>query len=386
MKIIQLIYLLLFFITGNLYAQSPCERSYQKAIVAFENGRFDEIEALLDTCINVELFSATWQVFKGRKAVYQQLVTEAHLETQNWMKASQGYNKLLTINPNFKIDPSTVTNEFLQLAKQYQVYPKWTFILQTSVVVTNRKFDDRFTVDGVTILEEELTTSENILKLNENSSYCVGIQYQLTPRLGIGLETGYFASRLDYIGKYDDAVFTDGERYTLGLAFDEREQWLYFPAYLKVRFPFKSSNIVKFDFRDRLLSNLEVYAYAGASANVLLSSEFEALILLNEEIDQFLTTETVNLQQNNNPEPNLRRTFNYVFLGGIGLQYRLKNAALFFDIRYSQNQLNQVRENVRYSNNRLVENYNYVDSDFRDARLSYTIGGAYSFFKSRKTK
>lgn len=82
----------------------------------------------------------------------------------------------------------------------------------------------------------------------------------------------------------------------------------------------------------------------------------------------------------------MRNDFNYGFILGGGLKYKVGINYIVLNIRYTRGINNLVSSEKRYSNHELLYTFGYVDNDFRMDNLAISFGIERAFYKSKKQK
>jgi len=360
----------LFIIIINNSNAQTCTEKLKQAEDEFEEGHLYEIQGLLDQCIQ-QGFS------RDEKIRAYRLLTISFLFLDQFSLADQNYLELLKINPEFKPNPLTDPSELLFLHKKFITNPSFSLVLMKAG--TNLTFINtlvNFTLDGSINLANKETDFYNNEISREVVSYLPGFE------IGSGIDyrlNKKFDASVELLISYNRIKRQERSLGISNLSFQEA-QWF-------VKMPFS----IKYTFEK---PRLKPYIYSGFSLDFLLNSIAGKLERVVSIIS--VQTDSVNSTQDRNEvfdpisDPNInlndkRNWFNYSVLVGAGIKYKIGIDYLAFDVRYSYGLNNISNRDARYApNDPLLFKYWYVDDDFRQNYLSFSVSFIKPLYNPRK--
>lgn len=161
----------------------------------------------------------------------------------------------------------------------------------------------------------------------------LGVEYNISDKLNLVLGINYTRVNLGEINKIQD--------YQTELI--ENQDWISIPISCKMYF---------------LNSKLKPYLKAGFDFAYLLD-------ISGNVTKKYLDNPTYSQETSIVSFDNKRQKSNLVLSGGIGVSYDLTNISLFIESNYERWLLNNVNRENRYTDTELINQYNYIDSDYK---------------------
>lgn len=337
-KIAALIFLVLAGVKS--FAQDGCEIALNRASDEFNAGHFYSIPALLKDCLDQN------QNPEWRQRAYL-LLAETYLLLEDPIGAEDSYLKVLRANPEFVAKEETDPIDLVYLSKKFTATPVFSLYGKTgpntSII---------HVIHDVNPGGEENTREKYFLRVGWHAG--MGLDWHYNDRFVLSTELNYAFTSFRHEA---DGLFSAGE---YKVEFIDRQSWISVPL------------IVKYSDDEGLF---RPYGYGGYALSFLLGDRGSMIV------------EGKSVQDIESPIlrfTDKRNLLNRSFLVGGGVKYKWKLNYLFVDVRYAFGLSNIVRPEERY--NGMVEDWPYVDDDFRMDHLSLSFGYIHPFYKPRKLK
>ena len=339
-----------------------CNEIIQDAFASYEKGKLPDVVSLSSICLYQNTLNRTQQ-----KALYQLLI-ETYLFLDEKEKAQEIYGQLLKFDPFADIRKEE-TPELEYLRRDFETFPKTMYTFSGGIYL--------FALPEVTQVFSAPNTS--ILRENYTRSRADTISWTMSFHFGINLFNShlYFHSGLgasNLLFQYEGLYLTEEASTTTEafLTFQERHRWFQIPFYVSYQF-IPHGKVVK----KKLV--VAPYVYTGVAMELLRTNKsfMRDISIFFVEPNFTRRTDPVNLKTT-------RNTTNLSFLIGGGIKFNFQRVYLNLDLQYNRMLRNLVDENKRFDNPNIVENFRYVDNDFKLDRLGLTMGIGLNLFKSKK--
>ncbi len=331
-------YLLIFLCSllfHTINAQNNCLKKAQRL---FDDGQLSQIPSILQPCFS--------SFTRDEKVEAYKLLTLVWLYCDEFGKADTAIQKILLIKPDYPLS-ATEDKLFLSLYSQYRTKPLYSYGISTGTNFTRIQPINKY----------------GVYNLHENSEYTrfsrpgfrLGIFYNriLTNKLNIGCDINFI--RNNYRVTQDILGFTK-------LSFSETQNKLLFPVCIEYSFNFRK---------------VEPYFLLGFSTEILLNSNATVYREFKYSQKEKITGAPIKMTH-------ARRIFNFSAIAGAGMKYKVRKSYFYLDVKYFKGILKQNDPTERYSNNELVFNYYYIESDFKLNMLLFSFGYAISIYKPVK--
>lgn len=217
-KKLQLL-ILFCFLQGALWAQSNCIQNLRTARNFYDEGKLNELPALLENCI-IDGFS------KEEKIEALRLVTLSHLFNENESEAEASYLQLLQLDPEYKINANSDPTEIIILAEKFDTDPKFSYGVKASQIINFIEVEERNIVLS-SALPGGYEPSLNI-------SFGLFFQYPFTKKLSANIELHYVGRFTSLERNIDIESSVDEEQ-----NINESQQTFEIPLLLNYKLPLK---------------------------------------------------------------------------------------------------------------------------------------------------
>ncbi len=380
-----------------------CSLKLDEAKLYYNRGQLDRVTAIEECALNPKSMS------REKRIEALQLLTETYLYDNKIGKANKSFMKLLEANPLHEVDSANQENswDLVYLSRTYSRRPIFSVYFGAGANLSLMQQLQNYGVDNTGDVKpaESYFDSKNIV-IGLNG--CIGAEIPLIYGFDLAIE-GNFSYRTYaftdsmYISTSSNnptASGTSGEAPSnilngsndrIGqpllystLNFKENQFWIDLPVMLKYNVTFK---------------NILPYVYAGGGPSFLLSANISGIeretsgeLTGGNQVVQpptkpiLLTAHTRAIAGGEQAFPSMRTSFNWIFVAGAGVKFRLGRNFLFIDARYTRMFLNNVNRANRYSNPDLLYRYGHVDNDFRTDNFALTVGFTKAFYQPRKKR
>jgi opacity protein-like surface antigen len=319
---------------------TECETLLSEAEGHFGAGRFYDVPALLQGCIESNSYSREEQV-----RVYM-LLTQVYLLSDDPDNAEASYLKLLHADPEFVASESVDPIDVVYLSKKFTTRPVFTPHFRIGPNLATQAV--------IHEMDPFLTTNQVRIKRKPQPGITVGagIEWNINDNLGIGGEAlfTYASFRTDYSNIFGND----------NLAVIERQFWADFPFYVRYGYH---------------LGKVRPYAYAGYAINLLVGDQ------LNLSYSEVLGSEVTPVEGPNVGVMDKRQLFNTSMVFGGGIKYKFGRNFLLFDLRYTGGLTNVVNEATNPYNDTgtfeistLTSRYTFIGPLFRTNSYTLSFG------------
>jgi hypothetical protein len=287
-------------------AAQDCVQNLETAQQRFDEGRIQDIEGLLKTCVAMGTYT------DAEKSQALRLLTLAFIFLEEDVDAQYNMLMLLKANHEFEINPAVDPTEFINLHKRYRTKPLFNI---------GARYIFNFTQPVVTDLNGSLDLNNNIatrgtyttvfsfLGLGLNFEYALNDKFILFPELQFITKTinKKIEQRELTSTNTTDAPYLIVEN-------QENQQWLSLPV--SVKYLFDVSKLFK------------LYAVAGGSIDYLIAASKPGDIATLQMTGAADVGFTIEKQNDHN-------RLNFGILAGGGATYKLGEGFIAFDARYA---------------------------------------------------
>lgn len=322
---------MLFPLVGSdfLCAQQSCELRLRQAQTAYEEGRINTLEDLLNDCLESGQYS------DEEKAQAYRLLTLSFLYLDEPQKAEIAMAKLLKSDPEYRLREDADPKEFEQLYERFRTRPVLYYGAKAGVNATNTRLVQSFGL-------ENLNSGRHVFQSNPGFSVGMLVEYPLSKTWSLYSDPGFHGIFDEYRRELNE--FTS-------VAMIESRVQVDLPLLIK--------------YQQELSSKLKVYAATGPSMSFVLaaSADMERTRLDGRDV----TGPSINLMDQRS---RLIPHANFAF----GVDYKIGKGYLRSEVRYlyALGLINNPEN--RLSNEELLFNYAYIDSDVRKDLLSLQVG------------
>lgn len=346
--------LILIFITGYSYAQtSTCAQTLRLARSTYEQGRFHEIPALVEGCLQ----SGDGNFTKQEKVDALRILTLSYLYQEEPELADEAMLRLLNTDHYFEVNDNVDPAEFTALYRTFRTKPLFSIAGRfgsNSTYSTPTKnyyvgfasgntgeYSPVFNIQYGLAFEKLLfartedpkwTAAPEILFVNHSASYA-NERLTTSDRTGLSyssIDNNYKLSRLD--------------------------------LNLLMQYRLKASQI-------------NPYVTLGPGISYLMNSSGQIETQFPEE-GSVVTGPSVDLK-------GTYKNFDFTIVAGAGVKYKFGEIFLTADVRYQYGITNLIKESDR-SNPEAAFDYGFQSNDFRQSSLMINVGFIWPYFNPRK--
>jgi opacity protein-like surface antigen len=329
---------------------TECETLLSEAEDHFGAGRFYDVPALLQGCIESNAYSREEQV-----RVYM-LLTQVYLLSDDPDNAEASYLKLLHADPEFVANEAVDPIDVVYLSKKFRTTPVFTPHFKIGPNLASQA--------EIHEMDPFLTSKQVQVKRKPQPGIAVGagIEWNVTENLGIGGEAlfTYASFRTDYSNIFGND----------NLSVIERQFWADFPFYVRYGYH---------------LGKVRPYAYAGYAINLLMGDQ------LNLSYSEVLGSEVTPVEGPNVGVMYKRQIFNTSMVFGGGIKYKFGRNFLLFDLRFTGGLTNVVNEATNPYNetgtfemSTLATRYAYIGPLFKTNSYTFSFGFVRPLYDPRK--
>ena len=343
-------------------SEVDCDQKLSQAEAEFTAGHFYGIPSILKDCLDGSRFT------KEQLVRAYLVLCQSYLILDDPTAAGDNYLKLLKADPEYVPNEKDDPIDIVYLSKQYTATPIFTphfyFGLNTSFFRTIYSIST----------EPYQVTSEHPLQIGIQGGG--GLDWNINENISLCIE-GAFANR-GYERILTSGVNTDATN------IQANQWWIDAPIYAKYSFS--------------LNELIRPFGYAGVAVNYLLSESNTFSYTDNKSNGSQLVSEGPSESVTN------RRTqFNYSWLIGGGLRYKVGKNFFYVDVRYMAGLSNVTNEsklyyedpskvnpqqvgNPNYYLTSNISRYHYLSDIFRIDNLSMSFGFVKPLYDPRKVK
>jgi hypothetical protein len=322
----------------NASAQEDCKSTLDKAQKQYENGIIEDIPQMLAPCIE-NGFSD-----EERLQAYKLIILSC-LFDQNTEDADKGMLSFLKKYPEYQL----TSDDPAEFAQEFQAFQSLPFISVGGSAGTN------FTYPYV--IKSYVTNG--LGNRGEYGNSGVGFQvggilnFYLAQHWELNVEPSYLRSKYKY-----------------SLTLSNLETISSTESQSKVELPV----CVTYIFGNGVL---RPYLKAGCSLDYLFNATSKKKLVYTS-VSSEISSSDMNVLSD-------RRQFNFSGMFGGGIRYKIPKGFVFFDVRWTDEILNQVAAGNRY-NNEATFKYQNPDDDLLINNLFLSVGYVHSFFKPVKKR
>lgn len=314
-------------------AQESCTEKLFKANNLYEKGQITEAIEIAKTCAtSANTPTEQWQAYR--------LLAMAYLVSGSQKEARKAAEKMMELNPTYQ--PSTLKDpaELIRLLESVKIIPKFTMGMAANIGGVNTQPHATGTYNGANYIKN----------YSSQNSWQVGLMMGYTVNEIISIQSGLLATSKKYNINYSLENKT--------ISVNERLTFLDVPLYARL----STLPIKKFRF----------FADAGAYIGKLGGAQSDFKIS-NDTLGETRSVNNLNAMDRKNK-------WEYGFLMGAGVLYKIGAVNVAFDVRYflSAYSNNITNTKSRYNNENLFYNYYYIDDDLRLNSLAVSISFLYS--------
>lgn len=350
----------------DIYTQSSegCIASLRQAEDAYQAGRLQQVVDWLQPCVMDE------SVSRPIRRQMLSLLQQVYLFLDEEEKAEATHLQLLRLDPFFK--QRADIPEVRYLMDRFETYPFFTYSFSLGGYLFSRPLIDRRFAAFPDLRTESISHKR---QKDDLYGWTVNLDVSINPfrsslefASGIGVSNIY----LRHTRILSNARPEIGDPAPATVTFLERQRWTQVPFLLKV-------NAVP---RSRIIrSKFIPYLYAGGASEFLIKRTAEAI---GPEID--FDGEINDRSASSISLGDQRNRFNFALIVGAGGKIRFKRSYLLLDVRYHRFLNPLVSDTNRFTNDELVQTFNYVDNDYKIYSLGIQVGYGVFIFRSRKQK
>lgn len=356
--------LFLFLVMGStcILAQSECQEQLSQARRLYEQGQLEQVELALESCIHSSTLS------RPVRREMLALLQETYLFLDQKDQADSVHLELLRLDPFFR--QNTEIPEVKYLQNSFETYPVATYGLRLGGYLFSRPLiDQQFTAFSDLQLDEV-----NYKRRNDDQygwTVNADVSFNLF-RSNVELATGIGLSNI-YLRRnftFQNARTLSGDQEVAELSFLERQRWTQIPLLLQIN---------GLPPRKIIQSRFIPYLVLGGSSEFLVKRAAQAI---GPEID--FAGDANDRSASIIPTRDQRRRFNFGLIAGLGGKFRFKQSYVLLDVRYHRLLQNVTDKTNRFSNDRLLNTFNYVDNDFKLYSININVGAGLFLFHSKK--
>jgi len=332
-------------------AQDQCEISLTQAFDEFNAGHFYAIPALLKECLDRN------QNPEWRQRAYL-LLSETYLLLEDPVAADEMYLKVLRANPEYVTDDSRDPIDLVYLSRRFTATPIFSIYGKFGANTSFARVIHDVRIGGESYTKER---------------YNLRIGWQA----GIGVEWHY-REDISLVGELNYRFFSY-KHTTSNLFGANKDRVEMIDRQMSASIPL----MIKYSDTQ---GTFRPYGYIGYSVNLLLGDR-GIVKVFNVDDNQNDVAGGPNTAERESPALNLkdkRASVTRSCVLGAGVKYKLNLNYIFVDVRYNLGLSNVVNTSNRYSG--LVDQWPYVDDDFRLDNVFISVGYVHPFYKPRKLK
>ncbi len=330
-RIIPVFIMLCLYIPG---ISQDFAANLEEARRAYYNGRFEEVNKLLVEYIGDDLpHSEKQEAFE--------LLVKTNLMLSNENKADEYMGLLLSHDPLYAVGSSELL-AFRELYDSYFIKTRFNFGFAAGINVP------QFSVLKYQSLASKTIEPQKYLVTPGFSAFLFS-EYALTNNIFAGTGLVYQSHRFS-----QSEILLDYQELTS----TETLQYLSTPLFGRIQLNFGR-------FKPFITAGINLHYLISAKADlslIPLSSEFPKPFLGSPS-----SVEGYDLSGQ-------RKLFTFNYMGGIGARLSLGLHALQVSAEFEYGYHNLVKEEMRYADRELIDNYSYVTDDFKMDHWRFTIG------------
>lgn len=362
MKKLYLVVIMCCALLPLLSAQEQYLDQLSQAKRWYEDGQLENIVPLLTPCVENE------NIPRPVRREMLSLLQTVHLFLDQPERADSVHLKLLRLDPFYRQQMDIP--EVRYLFDNFETYPIATYGVRIGIYGFSRPL---IAETYLAFPDLDITTSS--YKRRKDDLYGWTVNADLSFNLfksSVELATGIGISNIYLRRNFElsNAHLSSGAQAPAAVSFLERQRWTQIPFLLQI------NGIPR---RKIIESRFVPYFCAGVASEFLIKRAAQAI---GPEIDfpareNDRSASIVGLGDQ-------RKRFNVALLAGLGGKIHIKRAYFVLDLRYHRLLRNIASDSNRYTNEELLNTFNYVDDDFRLHNLNVSLGAGIFLFRSKK--
>lgn len=336
-----LVIVIVLFLGTSKVAHSQCAQTLRLAQSVYEQGRLQEIQTILKSCID-----GTGMTIEERVAAYKLLcLTKIYLEEPE--EADAYMLKILQTNHEFKANETADPAEFVALYKTFRTDPIY-------------RLGGKL---GAMVAQPNVVSSDIVNDGSSEYAFRLGYSIQITAEIPLSGRFRRFTinPELAFQAKGFTHSNTLGNFESEGI---ERQSWISLPVVLQYRI---------FQNKD---DNLRIYGGLGFATDYLLSAEITATKIRGESAPS-LPEKALDVK-------NDRNSFNYSIVAAAGLKKKVGKGYLIGEIRFQYGLKEITSVNGTFSNPTLTWEYGLVDSIYKLNSMQIQVGYLVNIYNPKK--
>lgn len=355
--------LVFFFFLGFLSfvnAQTnQVEEILQQASNEYKQGKLDRVISLLSD------YAYDQSLSRSTRRNILVLLAESYLYLDDEESATRIYLEIQKIDPFYF--PDAKSPEMQYLGEKISTYPYLSVFAYGGLhLLSLPTVREPFSAPEVTV------ESINYRRDREDPFGWLagaGCSFNL-PGNHLYFSTGYSISTVTfrYNAQLRNALSSDGRRGNATLTFREKHRWSQLPLIIGFSMVPKTKIIRKL---------LLPYVQAGFIVEKLHNSSAQIIApaISFPDFDELTSFGIVNIADN-------RTQWNYQFTAGLGLRVHLRRVFVQTDVDYAISLRPLAEPSKRFSNDLLINTFNYADDNFLLNHVGFTVGVGLYLFKS----
>lgn len=342
---------LLIICSQRLAAQNNCDNLIEEATELYSSGRYEECITMLENGLN------TCSLTKNRRENAYVLLIYSNIEKDSLPGIDKNFRLLLKNNPAFRIQDYNGPDDFKKYYNNYYVYPKLSIGIRPHYCIPKIMVNATYQIMPDIKEQSDFKATPFI-----NTNFFV--EYRLLEKISFFADAGYFSVNFRRALQNNYWEMESFEKLTyLQLDFGNKYYFL------------KSQK--KFNF----------YMMGGFSLQYLKKSVLNLTQTKTVVNDIYTGVETkeYNFLSDFNSQK-LRNPYVVSLLFGAGAIYRLGYFGIGLDMRTYISVNTQNNGTKRFTEDDLINNFSYVDSDFRLIKSDFSLILTYSLYKVKKKK
>jgi hypothetical protein len=339
-------YIIIFLIIGlKSYSQTDCQADLAKAVELYNDGLYTEVIDVLTKNIKTCNYSKH-ELEQARK-----LLASAYFEIDEIEKGNELMYKILKINPTIKINQALDPQPFIEDFQKFEIEPAFLFRIGFGMSTNRISVSEVYSVlDGV---KYENSYERSLIRPCGD----IGVQWNFLKKVSLNINVGMVNKRFARRIPLYDSIHIEVSK----------SSWDYsIPIYLKYRFSGRK--------------NFFLSIYAGMNFTGMILSTNEVIIDGGQEYTAISKQESLQFGKDQINRNKIGITF-----GGC-LNYKVNKFQFFLDLGYSMDMKdNNVKQN-RYSYQKSIFDYYYIEDDIRFRTLELKLGFYYTLAHKVKYK
>ncbi len=336
----------------NSSSVSSCSTFQEDAKSAFQNGLF------LKSISDLEWSLMNCKLTKSEKKDAYELLAKSYIELDQTEKADSIIEILLKKNPHYELKEDNHSEGFNRMMKKYRIHPKLTIGIRNSLNTLQYRTTKIYSV---------LPGVDYKAKYNHQGSafFYYGLaEYEFIKNTSLNIEGIFFWSSYNRVIQKNPSF---------NLYYYEKDNFLEIPVYFK-QYIRVTKNLIPY-----ISYGLAWLRILDASANVSISYTTGDNLTTGHNYDYTAFNNNIDVKS-------MRNVNNLEWILGAGIGYQFKNLKLFLDVRYFEGLTNITNANKRYNNDRLVNDFYYIDNTVKIDQFEFGATIAYTLKNSIKKK